>query len=379
MKMGDENTILNRWSKWFQSQKKGIKAGMVSTAALVVCGAVALVVAVNVKDSGGKVETTPSSEIVDTVSSGQAVSSAPQSVGETPSSDETVSEPASSETPASSDTASSQKLTAAAASSTPTVSTVAAGAVTTPREEAGEETSSSAVSSEPVKETPTVSVDFSQIRAANPDVKAQIYLPGTKLNYWVCQGTDNVFYLTHNAYKQKNGWAVPMMDFRATLTADARSTNIVLYGHSNDKTGEHFSAIKGYKGDQNGIAYYKQHPTIQFNTMYGDGNYKIIGMFLENVNVKGKSFAYHNFINAQTAEEFDKFVNEVKGRSFLTMPVDTQFGDELITLSTCLSTTTVNSRYVLVARKVRPGESATVDVDKVAINTNMIPASGPLN
>jgi len=229
------------------------------------------------------------------------------------------------------------------------------------------------------KEVVTYSIDFSKVRAANPDIKAQIYLPGTKLNLWVCQGTDNSFYLNHNAYKQSSGWGTPMMDYRATLTADARSTNIVLYGHSNDKTGEHFSAIKNYVNTDAGIEFYKKHPTIQFNTVYGDGNYKIIGMFLENVNVKGKSFGYHNFINAQNAEEFDKFVAEVKGRSFLTMPVDTQYGDQLITLSTCLSTSSKNSRYVLVARKVRPGESATVDVDKVAVNANMIPASGPLN
>lgn len=61
------------------------------------------------------------------------------------------------------------------------------------------------------------------------------------------------------------------------------------------------------------------------------------------------------------------------------MPVDVQYGDELITLSTCLSTSSKNSRYVLMARKVRPGESAAVEVDQVALNNNMIPASGPLN
>lgn len=227
------------------------------------------------------------------------------------------------------------------------------------------------------KTAATVSVDFSKIRAYNQDVKAQIYLPGTKLNYWVAQGTDNSFYLNHNAYKQSFAWGTPMIDYRTTLTKDARSTNVVIYGHSNDKTGEHFSAIKNYNA--NGIEFYKQHPTIQFNTMFGDGNYKVFAMFLENVNVPGKSFGYHNFINAKSQEDFDAFVKEAKGRSFLTMPVDVQYGDELITLSTCLSTSSKNSRYVLMARKVRPGESAAVEVDQVALNNNMIPASGPLN
>ena len=96
------------------------------------------------------------------------------------------------------------------------------------------------------KTAATVSVDFSKIRAYNQDVKAQIYLPGTKLNYWVAQGTDNSFYLNHNAYKQSFAWGTPMIDYRTTLTKDARSTNVVIYGHSNDKTGEHFSAIKNY-------------------------------------------------------------------------------------------------------------------------------------
>lgn len=365
MKMGDEKTFLNQATKWFHIQKTGMKVGMVSASALVVCGAVALGVAVSVKDSP-KVETLPPSSIVSNTSIG--ASSALQSstiVSTKQDATDSKADTSMKETAsvASKDTTSQPT----AESSAPTVSTVVAGAAT----------SSTTSSSTTAANTNTVSVDFSQALKVNNKVKGQLYLPGTKMNNWVVLGTDNSFYLNHGLNNQKSGWGVPCIDFRTTLTKDARSTNIVIYGHSNDKTGEYFAPVKQYNKD--GLEFYKQHPTIQFNTIYGDGNYKIIGMFLENVNVAGKSFGYHNFINAANEDEFNKFVNEVKGRSFLTMPVDTKYGDQLITLSTCLSTSSKNSRYVLVARKVRPGESAAVDVSQATVNANMIPPSGPLN
>lgn len=349
MKMGDENTLFQRLGRLLGGHA-GLKVGAVSTSALVICGVIATASAMKTQENAVPVDVLPADALVVEVK-------LPEPADETVEPEDTA-EPVDTAAPA------KDEITIApAGASVKSLSEEATSSTTTTQ----------------TQNTTTISVDFSKIRSYNTDVKAQIYLPGTKLNYWVAQGTDNSFYLNHSVYKQSFAWGTPMIDYRTTLTKDARSTNVVIYGHSNDKTGEHFSAIKNYKNTQAGIDFYKQHPTIQFNTMYGDGNYKVFAMFLENVNVPGKSFGYHNFINAKSQEDFDAFVREAKGRSFLTMPVDVQYGDQLITLSTCLSTSSKNSRYVLVARKVRPGESSAVEVDKVAINNNMIPASGPLN
>lgn len=396
MKMGDEKGFLANIINWFQRLSKTVQLGLLSSAALVVCGVIAVSVAFHLNSVPVDTGVPSSTVISDTESVSESSEAESSTESSEPEESEEVSEPASQDQ-SSKETAShtSSKATSSkATSSKPVVSkadtsskTVTSAATTssepaasTPDEQ--EPASSEAAASEPVSSAAQsggsgeISKEFKEIVAKNSDVKGHLTLSGTKLNYWVALGSDNSFYLNHGLDKEKYAWGTPCMDFRTTLTKDARSTNIVIYGHSNDKTGEHFSAIKNYKS----IDFYKAHPTIEFSTLYGgESTYKVIGMFPENVNVSGVSFGYHNFINAQNEQEFNEFVAQVKGRSLLTMPVDCVYGDQLITLSTCVSTTTRNSRYVMVARRLRAGESASVDTSKVTENTNRIQPSGPLN
>jgi len=62
----------------------------------------------------------------------------------------------------------------------------------------------------------------------------------------------------------------------------------------------------------------------------------------------------------QNEKDFMNYVYNVRIRSLITCPVDVNEDDELLTLSTC-SYEFTNFRTVIVARKVRDGESAKVD------------------
>ena len=57
-------------------------------------------------------------------------------------------------------------------------------------------------------------------------------------------------------------------------------------------------------------------------------------------------------------------------RSLFYTDVDLEYGDELLTLSTCYYPfgKEVDTRFVLFARRVREGESAEVDTSKAYIN-----------
>ena len=73
-------------------------------------------------------------------------------------------------------------------------------------------------------------------------------------------------------------------------------------------------------------------------------------MFKTSANA-GEGFAYHQFNDAANEEEFDAFVKQVKSMSFYNTGVDAQYGDMLITLSTCEYTLN-NGRLVVVAKRV---------------------------
>lgn len=213
--------------------------------------------------------------------------------------------------------------------------------------------------------------DFAELFNINSDIRGWITIPDTGLDQPVVQSTDNEFYLYRNVYKEKSSLGIPFVDYRAFIGPEHISTNLTIYGHA-AKNGTFFAPVKEYKD----IDFYKKHPTINFNTVYGDGTYKIVGFFMEDIGANNKKmFNYHDKVDMDE-KEFNSFVSEMDKRSYFKTGVDVQFGDQLITLSTCdeevTKGTSTNFRVALVARKVRPGESAKVDTSKAVINKEMI-------
>lgn len=361
MKMSDGNGFFQKFAKLFRRLRLPAKAGVIVLSVAVVGGAAAGITA------GVSHAMAPEAADAPAVASLTAFESSAAS-----SSEETSSEPVSSEETSSEETSSEET------SSKPTSSKASVSKPASQVQKASSTAPSSAVSSVPqVKQgeaPPGFQDSFVEAYKTNHDVKGKLILSGTKLNYYVTQTNNNTYYLNHNFNKASYAWGNPYMDYRCSIAPETRSDNIVIYGHSDDKKVLQLSAVKQYRY----LDFYKSHPTITFNTVYGNEEYKVIGLFLENVD-QPTSFRYHDFINATSETAFNNFVEQVKGRSFVSMPVDCQYGDKFITLSTCLSLTSKHSRYVMVARRIRDGESASVDVSQASMNTNMIPASGPLN
>lgn len=189
------------------------------------------------------------------------------------------------------------------------------------------------------------------------DVKGFIELPGCDIYYPVVQAADNDYYLRRTYDGKSNKAGAIFMDYRCTLSAEYTSPNIVLYGH-NQEDGTMFGNLKFYK---NNCDFYKYNPSIVFNTEYGLGDYVIFGYFITNVyehqDTDGEVFHYHDYIETLGNEAtFNWYMNEVYERNQIISPVDVKFGDKLLVLSTC-SNEYSDSRFVVMARKLREGES----------------------
>lgn len=227
-----------------------------------------------------------------------------------------------------------------------------------------------------------VNADLAKLYETNNQTVGYLSIENSKLAYPIPRGTDNLFYLDHTLFKEYDPFGVPFADYRSTIKKEidpitglnAQSDNITIYGHS-AKDGTFFDAVKKYKD----LDYYKEHPLVEFKTIYGDSKYKVIGLFMENVNIKANPsfFAYHDFVDKQSDQDLLSFVDNVKKRSYFTTSVDILPTDQLITLSTCdLEVNKNDYRVALVARRVRLGEDEAVDVNAAQENKEMIMPDG---
>lgn len=218
----------------------------------------------------------------------------------------------------------------------------------------------------PVQLPSGYSQDFAKLYAINPDVKGFISIDNTNIAFPVMQGEDNDEYLYHNIYKNYDVFGVPFLDYRCTLEQDAISENLVIYGHHmNGK--RVFGQLVNYKD----LNFYKKHPIVHFNTVYQQSDWKIVSVFMTNTNPdhdNGNVFDYWNYIDMDE-ERFNSYVEEVKKRSYIDTGIDAEYGDQLISLSTC-SYEIKDARTVLVARRVRDGETSDVDVNAAKVNSD---------
>ena len=199
---------------------------------------------------------------------------------------------------------------------------------------------------EPAEEGETNAEKFARLVERNSEFIGWISIEDTNLDFPVMYSPTRAdFYLRHDFEGEYSNYGVPYLDEDCTLTADSRSSNLIIYGH-NMKTGTIFGCLTGYKES----SYYAEHPYIQFDTLYGDGTYEVFAAFAIDV-VSDTSFAYNTYIDMDEAA-FDEFVGEVKRRSDVDSGITPEYGDELLTLSTCEYSSS-NGRYVVCARRVQ--------------------------
>ena len=117
----------------------------------------------------------------------------------------------------------------------------------------------------------------------------------------------------------------------------------VLYGHHMNN-GSMFSDLCKYESED----FYREHKTIRFDTLDSFGEYEVIAAF-KTVAYSEEGFKYYHFVNAESAGAFDGFIAECKALALYETSVSAEYGDQLITLSTCEYSRT-NGRMVVVAK-----------------------------
>lgn len=225
----------------------------------------------------------------------------------------------------------------------------------------------------PLENTP-ISPNWSDLKSVNSNTKAWIKITGTSVNNVVVQSSDNDYYLDHDFYGNSSVSGTIFSSY--TNKWDGTDENIVLYGH-NMISGEFFAHITHYvpnSSSREPLSFYKVHPTVMLATPNeGCSTYKIFAGILVNTQSEyGEVFDYVNKTSFSGKDDFNNFIIEVMERSWFFTDVDITYGDQILTMSTCLWPLgkSIDTRWVLFARKVRPGESESVDVTVAEVNQN---------
>ena len=173
-----------------------------------------------------------------------------------------------------------------------------------------------------------ISVNFDDLLKINNETKGWIQVNGTNINYPFVQTSNNDYYLTHSYDKSYNqaGWV--LMDYRNdTVNYDK---NTILYAHGmNNKT--MFGSLRN----------------ILSSSWYNNTNNHIIKLSTPTENTLWQVFSvYHiettnDYIQTEftSDEEYQTFLDMLKGRSAVTFDTSLNTTDKILTLSTCYNKT----------------------------------------
>lgn len=189
--------------------------------------------------------------------------------------------------------------------------------------------------------------EYQSLYEMNSDLVGWIHVPGSRINYPVCQTPDDKdYYLYRNFNKEdsKDG----CIYVREACDVFTPSDNVVIYGHRMN-SGAMFADLMNYRNK----SFWETHQTFTFDTIYERHTYQIIAVFITSGNLD-EGFAYHQFNNAANQAEFEGFLKTVHELQLYDTGHTAQYGDMLVTLSTCTPRHEKpdNGRLVVVAKRV---------------------------
>ena len=106
-----------------------------------------------------------------------------------------------------------------------------------------------------------------------------------------------------------------------------------------------FSDLELYKKRK----FFQQHKYVRFDTLDELGLYEVMAVVITTA-YQSDSFQYYNYIENNELT-FNTYVQECKQRALYDTGMDAEYGDKLVTLSTC-EYSNDNGRLIVVAKKI---------------------------
>ncbi len=189
--------------------------------------------------------------------------------------------------------------------------------------------------------------EYKALYEENRDLVGWLKIDGTMVDYPVLQRADEEYYLTRDFYGNANANGQLILD--AQCDPFKPDVNLVISGHDM-KSGKMFGTLQRYASERFG----EQHPIIEFDTLFWRGRYRLVAAFQTWDYLKREDGFRYN-VDISYRLELINYLEALDQIMLYDTGVAVEFGDQLITLSTC-STQMDDGRFVVVARRLREGE-----------------------
>lgn len=185
----------------------------------------------------------------------------------------------------------------------------------------------------------------------NPDYFGWLTIEGTEVDYPVVYTPDRPEYYLRRAFDGSDSRSgVPFLD----ANCSGEGNYYLIYSH-NMKNKSMFGQLTYYLD----ASFAKEHPLIQFDTLYEKHTYEVMAVFLSKVYYVDEdyqnAFLYYEYYDLPNEEVFNKYMAQVRRAALYDTGVEAEYGDSVLVLSTC-NYHTEDGRLVVVAIEHRPEE-----------------------
>jgi len=182
--------------------------------------------------------------------------------------------------------------------------------------------------------------------AQNQDFFGWLRIEGTEVNYPVMYTPEDPEYYLHRAFDGEYSQSgTPFIDG----ACPAEGVHYLIHGH-HMKNGTMFGVLPEYAQR----AYWEEHPVICFDTLYEQREYTVIAAFYSRLYSDDEPgvFRYYRYTDLSDPAVFAEYIAGVSAAAIYDTGEKAEYGDELITLSTC-NYHTEDGRFVVVARRIK--------------------------
>ncbi len=189
---------------------------------------------------------------------------------------------------------------------------------------------------------------YAQLWAMNSEFFGWLTIEDLEIDYPVMYSPVRPeYYLKRDFYGKESLTGVPFIDEKCP-----RDGNYYLI-HGHHITDLRFKSMFGKLFAYDDAAYWREHPTFRFDTVYEEREYEVLAAFYTKIYFEEDKdvFRYYRYTDLRDPAVFEEYVREVKAAACYDTGVTAVYGDELIALSTC-SYHDANGRFVIVAKRL---------------------------